>query len=155
MRIIVDADSMPARVREIVVKQADRRGVAALFVANRRLPLPRSANVRAEVVDDADARIVELAGNADLVVTHDIPLAAQVADNGAVVITERGQRYTRANVRERLSSRDFAMQMRDAGLLSGQGRPYGKKEVQAFANAIDRELTAGSGREVDIDEENS
>ncbi len=140
MRILVDADSMPVRVREIIVRHAVRRKIEALFVSNHPIPVPEASGIGTEIVDDADERIAELAGVTDLVVTHDIPLAARVVERGAVVITERGERYSQENVRTRLSSRNFAMDMREAGLLEQRGHPFGKKDIQAFANALDREL---------------
>lgn len=146
MRILVDADSMPVRVREIVAGHAARSGMESWFVSHQPIPLPNSPGVVADLADDADDRIVDLAQSDDIVVTHDIPLAARVTDRGAVVITDRGERYTRENVRQRLSSRDFAMEMREAGVLQQRSRPYGRREIQAFSNALDRELANRRGR---------
>lgn len=148
---------MPTRIREIIARQADRREFLALFVANRVIPVPHSRFVRAEVADDADESIVAQAVADDLVITHDVPLAARLAEAGVTVLTDRGRRFTREDIRERLSDRDFAMELREAGLLEQRFRGYGKKEVQAFSNAFDRELTARGivAREVDSGDQNS
>ncbi len=94
------------------------------------------------VTDDADAWIADEVHAADLVVTRDVPLAARIVERGAEVITDRGEHYTSENIGPRLSEREFAMRMRDAGELTAGGRPYGPRELSAFANALDRELEA-------------
>jgi len=142
VRVIVDADSMPVRIREIVCTHAARRGFDAVFFANSRIPLPDSSRIAQHTVDDADEAIVETVAPADLVVTHDIPLAARVVEKGAAVLDDRGSLFTAENIGERLSHRDFAHDLREAGVLGDRARPFGRKEVQAFANAFDRVLTA-------------
>ncbi len=142
MRVLVDADSMPVRIREIVVKRAFRCVFQAVFYANSAIPLPDSPRVEQFTVEDADDAIVENAMSDDLVVTHDIPLAARLVEKGVTVLNDRGGRFTEENVRERLSQRDFAQDLREAGLIPERSRPFGPKEVQNFANAFDRELTS-------------
>ncbi|MEE8441322.1 MAG: DUF188 domain-containing protein [Spirochaetia bacterium] len=142
MRVLVDADSMPIRIREIIVGHAARRGFRAIFFANSTIPLPQSVGIELRTVDDADEAIVENVEPDDLVVTHDIPLAARLVEKGNIVLNDRGGRFTEENVRERLSRRDFAKELRDTGLLPERPRTFGPKEVQAFANAFDRELTS-------------
>ena len=142
MRVLVDADSMPIRIREIICRQSSRRGFQAIFYANRAIPLPQSTSVEQCTVEDADEAIVESAESDDLVVTHDIPLAARLVKKGHTVLNDRGGRFTEENIRERLSQRDFAQDLREAGLLPEQPRAFGLKEVQNFANAFDRELTS-------------
>jgi uncharacterized protein YaiI (UPF0178 family) len=142
VRVLVDADSMPVRIREIICAQASRRGFTAVFYANSTLPLPESVSVAQHTVEDADDAMVLAANPDDLAVTHDIPLAARLVEIGVTVLTDRGARFTKENVRERLSHRDFAQELRDAGLVPERPRPFGPKEVQGFANAFDRELTS-------------
>lgn len=142
MRVLVDADSMPTRLREIIVRQADRRGFLAIFFANHSIPLPASDQVDQRVVHDADDAMVEVAEDGDLAVTHDVPLAARLIEKGATVLDDRGGRFTGENIGERLSSRDFAAELRESGVMTQRFRAFGPKEVQAFANAFDRELTA-------------
>ncbi|MFW5737419.1 MAG: YaiI/YqxD family protein [bacterium] len=141
MRLLVDADSMPPRVRSIIARAASRYDLEAVFVANRSLPLPREGGTMI-VCDDADAWIAEAVREDDLAVTRDVPLAARIVERGAEVITDRGEHYTSENIGPRLSEREFAMRMRDAGEIMPAGRPYGSRELSAFANALDRELEA-------------
>ena len=94
------------------------------------------------VCDDADAWIADTVRADDLAVTRDVPLAARIVEQGAEVITDRGEHYTSENIGPRLSEREFAMRMRDAGEIVPPGRPYGSRELSAFANALDRELEA-------------
>ena len=143
MRIIVDADSMRVRLREIAIGAARRHGLEAVFVANRPIPLPRS-DATMVVAEDADEWIVNSVVSGELVVTHDVPLAARVIERGAEVLTDRGDYYNAENILPRLSERDFAMEMRRRGEFIEGGQPHGPREVQAFANALDRLLTAWS-----------
>jgi uncharacterized protein YaiI (UPF0178 family) len=140
VRILVDADSFPVRLRRIVIRQADRRGFAACFYSNSPLPLPANG-VESRVVDDADDAMVADAQPGDLAITHDVPLAARLVEVGATVLDERGGRFTRENVGQRLSERNFATDLRNAGVIAERNRPPGPREVQGFANALDRELT--------------
>jgi hypothetical protein len=141
----VDSDSCPLRVREIVVRAAERREVAAVFVANRAVPLPKSKwvfrVVVAAVEGSADAYIVGQAGLGDLVITRDIPLAAEVCEKNITVINDRGDIFTRENIRERLSVRNFMKDLRDSGLYESPSGGYGDREVRLFSAVFDRELT--------------
>lgn len=141
MRLLVDADSMPPRVRSIIARAASRHRMEAVFVANRALPLPDEGGTMV-VCDDADEWIAREVHAEDLAITRDIPLAARIVERGAEVITDRGEHYTSENIGPRLSDREFAMRMRDAGELTSGGRAYGPRERSAFANALDRELAA-------------
>ena len=142
MRVLVDGDSMPTRIREIICKQSSRRGFQAIFFANQTIPLPQSEGVEQRTVGDADDAMVEIAEPDDLAVTHDIPLAARLVEKGVTVLNDRGGRFTEENVRERLSLRDFAKELRDTGVLPERPRSFGPKEVMSFANTFDRELTS-------------
>lgn len=144
MRILVDADSLKERLREIIAAAARRHGIEAVFVANRPIRVPRTAGVTAIVVEDADDWIVASARAGDLGVTRDVPLAARLVPLGVEVITDRGEHYTSENIAARLSERDLATGFREAGILRQRGRPYGAREITAFANLLDRELTARS-----------
>lgn len=142
MRVLVDADSMPIRIREIICRQSSGRGFQAIFFANSTIPLLQSESIELRTVHDADDAIVENVEADDFVVTHDIPLAARLVAKGNTVLNDRGGRFTEENIRERLSRRDFAKDLRDAGLLSERPRSFGPRDVQSFANAFDRELTS-------------
>lgn len=145
MKIWVDADAAPRDVKEIVYRAAQRLEIAAVLVANRRLAVPlNNPHVSAIQVqggpDVADRYIAEHAVPGDLVITADIPLAADVVDNDIVVIDPRGEVLDADNVRERLSIRDFMDSLRGSGVETGGAAPYGQRDRQAFAGALDREL---------------
>ena len=139
MRILVDADSMNVRIRQIIAKAATRVGIDAHFVSNSPVPLP-GGNVSSAIVPDADDELVRVATADDIAVTRDVPLAARLVEIGTVVLNDRGDRWTAENVRERLSYRDFAKELRDSGVMTERGRSFGPREIQGFANALDREL---------------
>lgn len=141
MRVVVDADSMNARLREVIAAAADRRGFRALFVANRPLALPDSRRAKLLIARDVDERIVRLVAPDDIVVTRDVPLAARLVERGVTALNDRGGVFTRETIDERLSRRDEAKRLRDAGLLFERGRTFGRAEVKAFSDAFDRELT--------------
>ena len=144
MKIWVDADSVPVRVREIIINACRREQVDACFVANRRIPLEQTDEISLVVVPategSADNHISAEAGAADLVVTRDIPLAARLVEQDITVLNDRGTVYTPENVRERLSMRNFMKELRERGLPTDEETKFGPKDVQAFANAFDREL---------------
>lgn len=143
--IWVDADACPKVIRDILCRAAQRVEVPLYFVANHALPVPPSPLIRSVQVppgfDVADNHIVQEVAENDLVVTSDIPLAAEVIEKGAKVITARGEAYTPENIRQRLNMRDFMDTMRSSALEPGGGPPaLGPKDKQAFANALDRYL---------------
>ena len=111
MQIWVDADACPVVIRDILFRAAERTGVRMTLVANKPLRLPVAPNLRSLQVpqgfDAADKRIVELMEADDLVVTADVPLAAAVIEKGGIALNPRGELYTKENVRERLSVRNF------------------------------------------------
>ncbi|MEM1349042.1 MAG: YaiI/YqxD family protein [Myxococcota bacterium] len=145
MKIWVDADGCPNAVKEIVFRAASKRSVEAVLVANRILYTPQSNYISSIVVsqglDVADDWIAERVEEDDLVITADIPLAARVVERGATGINPRGETYTEENVRERLSVRDFMAELREQGVQTGGAPPFGNKDKQSFANALDRILT--------------
>ncbi|TQV84668.1 YaiI/YqxD family protein [Exilibacterium tricleocarpae] len=144
LKIWVDADACPKPVKEILFRAAARVKVLTTLVANQPLAIPKSPYIRALQVgsgfDVADNLIVQEVEPGDVVITADIPLAAEVVEKGAVALNPRGERYTSENIRQRLQMRDFMEEMRSAGQVSGGPPPYGQTERQAFANALDRLL---------------
>lgn len=143
--IWVDADACPKVIREILFRAARRAECPLTLVANHMLPVPKSPWIRARQVpqgfDVADDYIAQQVGSGDLVVTSDIPLAAEVIDKGAAVISPRGEQFTRENIRQRLNMRDFMETMRSSSVEPGGGPPpLGGKDKQVFANALDRYL---------------
>jgi uncharacterized protein YaiI (UPF0178 family) len=147
--IWVDADACPKVIREILFRAVQRVGVPLTLVANHalpvpKLPVPKSPLIRCLQVeqgfDVADNFIVQQVQENDLVITSDIPLAAEVIEKGAKVITSRGERYTANNVRQRLNMRDFMDTMRSSGEMTGGPPALGPRERQAFGNALDQYL---------------
>jgi len=143
--IWVDADACPRVIREILFRAVQRVGVRLILVANHAIPVPRSEYIAMRQVesgfDVADNYIVQQAAENDLVITSDIPLAAEVIDKGAQVISSRGERFTRNNVKQRLNMRDFMDTMRSSSVEVGGGPPaLGSRDKQAFANALDSYL---------------
>ena len=144
MNIWVDADACPSAIKDILFRAAQRVRIQLTLVANRPLRTPPSPFIRAMQVppgfDVADRRIAELAGEGDLVVTADIPLAAQVVENGAIALNPRGERYDRDNIRECLSLRNFMDEMRGSGIQTGGPPAFSQADRQAFARELDRLL---------------
>lgn len=144
MKIWVDADACPAVVKEILYRAARRTEIPLILVANQMLRVPPSPWIRAVQVpggfDVADQRIADEVATGDLVVTADIPLAAQVIAKGALVIDPRGELLSAANIRERLSMRDFMESLRSSGVETGGPAAFSSADRQAFANQLDRLL---------------
>lgn len=144
MHIWVDADACPNTVKEILFRSANRLHINMTLVANRLLHTPPSPWIKAMQVpsgfDVADARIVELLAAGDLVITADIPLAALVIEKGGHALNPRGQFYTKENIRESLSMRDFMEQLRSSGVETGGPAPLAASDSKAFANQLDRFL---------------
>jgi uncharacterized protein YaiI (UPF0178 family) len=146
MKLWIDADAAPRDVKEICYRASDRLKLETVLVANQRIQLPPGykflSAVRVEGGPDvADLYIAEHSETGDVAVTADIPLAALLVPKGVVVIDPRGDVYTEQSIGERLSVRNFMDGLRMNGIETGGHAPYGAKEKQAFANAIDRALT--------------
>ena len=147
MTIWVDADAVPRAVKEILFRAATRLELPVVLVANQSLSTPRhNPHVTSVRVpggpDEADAHIAEHAVEGDLAITADIPLAAKLVEQGVHVLDPRGEEYTKENVGHRLSIRDFMESLRGSGVDTGGPKPYGDREKQDFAAALDRLLTA-------------
>lgn len=146
MKLYIDADALPTIAKELIIKTANRTQVQAVFVANRFIKLPPSPYLTMQVVaqgfDMADTYIVDNVGVGDLVITSDIPLASDVLEKGAEVLTSRGEEFTINNIKPKLNARDFMESLRGTNVLDpsqmGGQKPYGDKEKQAFANGLNR-----------------
>lgn len=149
MKIWVDADACPVVVKEILFRAADRTGVELTLVANQALSTPSSANIKTLQVskgfDVADDEIVRRLDAGDLVITSDIPLAAEVIEKGGHALSPRGELHTTENIRARLNMRDFLDTMRSSGVeMSGGPAAFSQRDKQEFANNLDRFLTRHS-----------
>ncbi len=144
--IWIDADACPKAVKDIVYKASDRLKIPVCLVANRGIAVPRSPLVTLVRVsqgpDVADNHIANNVSPRDIVITADIPLAAQLVENGALVINPRGEVYTESNVGEKLSIRDFMQDLRGSGLVQGGPPQLGAGDIKKFAGALDRLLTS-------------
>jgi uncharacterized protein YaiI (UPF0178 family) len=144
VRIWVDADGCPRIIKDILSRAAERVKVNLTFVANRQLKTPPSRYIRSIHVssgfDVADHRIVELVEQGDLVVTADIPLAADIIKKGGLALNPRGVLYTSENIGECLAMRDHADEMRSAGIDTGGPPAFSMSDRRAFASQLDRLL---------------
>lgn len=144
MQIWVDADACPNVIKEILYRAAERKQLQLTLVANAPLRTPASRFIKALQVpggfDQADRRIVELAQAGDLVITADIPLAADVVAKGAQALNPRGALYTVDNIKERLAMRDLMDELRKGGVNTGGPAALSLHDRQQFANALDRLL---------------
>ncbi len=145
MTIWIDADSCPRQVRDLVCKRGARHSDRVVFVANRDIPREGFPGVEMVVADTtpdaADDYIVENAEDNDLAITRDIPLASRLVTRGISVINDRGTTYTESNIRERLSMRNFMMDLYNNGYMPEKTGQFGSREMKDFANALDREIT--------------
>jgi len=155
MQILVDADSCPRAAREMIMRFSSRLGIKSVFAANRPIPgLPEPVESQNQTVHEpaifelcppgegaADRRILELAKSGDLAITRDLPLAEQLVDAGVTVLDDRGRAFTKENIREYRSIRDFTVGLADNGMDFDRTPSYGKKELSSLANSLDRELS--------------
>lgn len=146
MQIWVDADACPAEIKELLFRAAKRTKMKTTLVANQPLQTPRSEFIDSLLVpaglNVADQRIVELVQPGDLVITADIPLAADVVAKEGKALNPRGTLYTDANIGAILASRDLMDDLRGEGVITGGPANFSAKDRQAFANQLDRWLTA-------------
>lgn len=146
MKILIDADAIPIIAKELIIKTANRTQTMAVFVANRMTKLPPSPFLSYVVVgagfDVADEYILQIVQPNDLVITSDIPLANDVLEKGARVLTTRGEEFSKDNIKPRLNARDFMESLRGTGVLDpksmGGQKPYGDKDKIAFAGGLNR-----------------
>lgn len=143
-QIWVDADACPNVIKEILFRVADRLSIRVTLVANQLIRTPPSRHITAIQVpkgfDVADNRIVALLQSGDLVITADIPLAANVIEKGGHALDPRGEFYDANNIAERLSLRSFMEDLRNSGVDTGGPATFSQSDRQAFANKLDRFL---------------
>ena len=144
MKIWVDADACPAAIKDILFRAAERTGTPLTLVANQPIRVPGSKYIRTIQVsagfDVADNEIVKRSAAGDLVITADIPLAAEIIAKGGRALNPRGELYTPENVRARLNMRDFMDTLRASGIPTGGPPALSQADRQAFANHLDRLL---------------
>ncbi|MFA6699207.1 MAG: YaiI/YqxD family protein [Thiomicrospira sp.] len=144
MKIWVDADACPVAIKNVLFRAAERWQVPLILVANRGMSCPPSPWIKAMQVeagfDKADQFIVERVAKGELVISADIPLAYEVLSQGGEVIDPRGERYTLANIKARLTLRDFMESLRSSGVQTGGPTPHHARDTKAFADQLDRFL---------------
>ncbi|MGK0441306.1 MAG: hypothetical protein ACJA0N_001104 [Pseudohongiellaceae bacterium] len=144
MHIWVDADACPKVIKEILYRAANRNELPLTLVANHALSTPPSPYIKCVQVDSgfdvADNYIAQEVKAGDIVVTGDIPLAADIVAKGSYGINPRGELYTEQNIKQRLTMRNFMEEMRTTGQASGGPPPLDNRDKQTFANTLDRLL---------------
>ncbi len=150
MQIWVDADACPKPIKDILFRAAERTAITTTLVANHALQPPPSRYIKFLQVksgfDVADNEIVKRLSAGDLVITGDIPLAGEVLGKGGHAINPRGERYTPDNIKERLNMRDFMDMLRGSGIDTGGPSALNARDIQAFANQLDRFLVQQGGK---------
>lgn len=148
MRIWVDADACPRVIKDMLFRAAERTQTEVTLVANQHLATPPTPLITAIQVpagfDVADDTIVKLLEAGDLVITADIPLAADVIEKGGHALNPRGEMYSKENIRQRLSMRDFLDTLRSSGVDTGGPSSFSQHDRQQFANKLDRFLAKHS-----------
>lgn len=145
MQIWVDADACPKPIKEILFRAATRTGIAVTLIANQMLTVPRSPHIRAVQVpkgfDVADNEIAQRVTAGDLVITADIPLAAEVIAKGGRVLTPRGETYDAGSIAAALTMRNFMDTLRSSGVETGGPASFSASDQHAFARQLDREVS--------------
>ena len=142
--IWIDADSCPSPVKDLVIRFCKRLNLNCFFVANRALSIPKASNFKMIVTeatkDAADNYIVENCSNDDIVITRDILLAERLLNKNITTINDRGLTFSQENIKEKLSMRNFNLELFECGLVGDKTSSFGKKEINDFANCFDREI---------------
>lgn len=145
MKIWVDADACPKVIKDILFRASERTGIHLTLVANHYIPTPKSSLINAIQVtagfDVADNEIVKRLGPQDLVITSDIPLAAEVIEKGGLALSPRGELYDKGNIGARLNMRDFMETMRASGIDTGGPPALSHSDRKTFADHLDRWLS--------------
>lgn len=142
MKIWVDADACPGVIKEILFRAARRTELDLILVANQAISVPPSRNIKmiqvASGFDVADNEIVKRMSPGDLVITADIPLAAEVIEKAGQALNPRGELYTADNIKNRLAMRDLMDSLRSSGVDTGGPPPLNQSDRKSFANQLDR-----------------
>jgi uncharacterized protein YaiI (UPF0178 family) len=144
MKIIVDADACPVVIKEILFKAAQRTKVHIVFIANHTIRVPPSPYLSSVQVssgfDVADHEVVQRCEAGDLVITSDIPLAAEIIEKDGNALSPRGEMYDKQTIKSRLNTRDFMETMRASGFQTSGPPPMSQKDRKVFADYLDKLL---------------
>ena len=145
MKIWIDGDACPNAIKEILFRAAERTGISLTLVANHIVKVPPSRHISflrvASGFDVADNEIVKRLAPGDLVITGDIPLAAEIIENQGQALNPRGELYTIDNIKARLTMRDLMESLRSSGIESGGQAPLNHSDRKAFADQLDKIVT--------------
>ena len=143
-KLWVDADALPKILREVIIRASDRYQLEVIFVANQNVGITPSVRIKSIQVmqgaDQADKEIIERMQANDIVMTQDIPLAAEVIEKGGVAINPRGEIWTVSNIKARLHLRDFMDTLRGAGVQTGGPAPISERDKREFSSALDQTI---------------
>jgi len=143
-KLWIDADALPRILRDVIMRASDRYQLEVTFVANQNVGITPSVRINSIQVmggaDQADQEIVNRMQNNDIVVTQDVPLAAQVIEKGGIAIHPRGEIFTTANIKARLHLRDFMDTLRGAGVQTGGPPPISDRDKREFASSLDQTI---------------
>ena len=143
-KLWIDADALPRILRDVIMRASDRYQLEVTFVATQNVGITPSVRINSIQVmggaDQADQEIVNRMQNNDIVVTQDIPLAAQVIEKGGIAIHPRGEIFTTANIKARLHLRDFMDTLRGAGVQTGGPPPISDRDKREFASSLDQTI---------------
>ena len=145
MKIWIDGDACPNAIKDILFRAAERTGISLTLVANHIVKVPPSRHISflrvASGFDVADNEIVKRLAPGDLVITGDIPLAAEIIENQCQALTARAELYTSDNIKARLSMRDLMESLRSSGVDTGGQAPLNHGDRKTFADQLDRIIT--------------
>lgn len=143
--IWIDADACPKAIKDLIYRTSNRLQLPVILVANSSMNIPQHPLIKIIVVnqgdDVADKYIVDHCTIHDVIITQDIPLAALIINKGASAINSRGELYTEDNIYERLATRDLMKELRDSGMVTGGPAVFNAKNVEHFANSLNKVLT--------------
>jgi uncharacterized protein len=143
-KLWVDADALPRILKDVIIRASDRYKLEVTFVANQSVGITPSVRINSiqamSGADAADQEIVDRMNANDIVITQDIPLAAQVIEKGGIAIHPRGEIYTDANIKARLHLRDFMDTLRGAGVQTGGPPPISERDKREFSNSLDQTI---------------
>ncbi|MFW2077441.1 YaiI/YqxD family protein [Acinetobacter sp. ULE_I010] len=143
-KLWVDADALPRILREVILRASDRYQLEVTFVANQPVGITPSVRINSLQVmqgaDQADQEIIDRMKEHDIVMTQDIPLAAQVIEKGGIAINPRGEIYTESNIKARLHLRDFMDTLRGAGVQTGGPSPISERDKREFSSSLDQTI---------------
>ena len=138
--LYIDGDALPNALKEIIVRAINKLQIKAYVVSNKKINVGKSDLLEYIIVsqgaDEADNHIIDMVKQNDLVITADIPLADRVISKNAHAIDHRGELYTVSNIKNYLAMRDLMQSIRDSGEMTKGPAPFGKKDIQNFANSF-------------------